>query len=131
EKEIHVTNTAKELSAAKTEIRCLTQTNQSLEKKLFKVQEDVEGLKIKLAIANDAEKETRDASRQERLTYEKQIKQLRRQRGEVLADYKKLLLAVDHMKKQNFHMDQTRLTSDFERDYFRHLDEASTASFSQ
>ncbi|XP_058462168.1 IgA FC receptor [Malaya genurostris] len=130
EKEVHILNNAKELSTARTEIRCLTQNNQNLEKKLFKAQEDIDGLKIKLTIANDAEKETRDAARQERLTYEKQIKQLRKQRGEVLADYKKLLLAVDQMKKQNFHMDQARLMSDFEKDYFRHLEDGSSVSIS-
>ncbi|XP_038119315.1 testis-expressed protein 9 [Culex quinquefasciatus] len=131
EREVQITNGAKELSAARTEIRCVTQNNQNLEKRLFKLQEDVDGLKVKLTIANDAEKETRDAARQERLTYEKQIKQLRKQRGEVLADYKKLLLVVDQMKKQNIHADQTRLISDFERDYFKHLDDASTSSLSQ
>lgn len=49
----------------------------------------------------------------------------------MLADYKKLLLVVDQMKKQNIHADQTRLISDFERDYFKHLDDASTSSLSQ
>ncbi|XP_055628420.1 uncharacterized protein LOC129769910 [Toxorhynchites rutilus septentrionalis] len=127
EKEIRITNTAKELATARTEIRCLTQTNQHLDKKLFKAQEDIDSLKIKLTIANDAEKETRDAARQERHTYEKQIKQLRKQRSEVLSDYKKLLVTMDQMKKQNFQTDQSRLMSDFERDYFRHLDDASSS----
>ncbi|XP_058836421.1 dynein regulatory complex protein 1-like, partial [Topomyia yanbarensis] len=130
EKDVHILNAAKELSTARTDIRCLTQNNQNMEKKLFKAQEDIDGLKIKLTITNDAEKETRDAARQERLTYEKQIKQLRKQRSEVLTDYKKLLLAVDQMKKQNFHLDQARLISDFEQDYFRHLDDGSSVSLS-
>ncbi|EAT38225.1 AAEL009865-PA [Aedes aegypti] len=131
EKETHIANGAKELSTARTEIRCLTQNNQNLEKRLFKAQEDIDSYKIKLNIAHDAEKETRDGARQERLTYEKQIKQLRKQRSEVLADYKKLLMAVDQMKKQNFQSDQARLISDFERDYFRHLDDVSSCSLPQ
>nr|XP_029715668.1 coiled-coil domain-containing protein 175 [Aedes albopictus] len=131
EKEVQITNAAKELSTARTEIRCLTQNNQNLEKRLFKAQEDVDSYKIKLNIANDAEKETRDGARQERLTYEKQIKQLRKQRSEVLADYKKLLMVVDQMKKHNFQTDQARLISDFERDYFRHLDDVSSCSLPQ
>lgn len=56
EREVQITNGAKELSAARTEIRCVTQNNQNLEKRLFKLQEDVDGLKVKLTIANDAEK---------------------------------------------------------------------------
>ncbi|XP_053688686.1 dynein regulatory complex protein 1 [Sabethes cyaneus] len=131
EKEVQIVNAAKELATARSEIRCISQNNQNLEKKQLKAQEDIDSLKIKLSIANDAEKETRDGARQERLTYEKQIKQLRKQRSEVLADYKKLLLAVDQMKKQNFHLDQTRLMSDFERDYFRHLDDSSSVALSQ
>ncbi|XP_055532225.1 dynein regulatory complex protein 1 [Wyeomyia smithii] len=131
EKEAQIVNVTKELATARSEIRCISQNNQNLEKKQLKAQEDIDSLKIKLTIANDAEKETRDGARQERLTYEKQIKQLRKQRGEVLADYKKLLLAVDQMKKQNFHLDQTRLMSDFERDYFKHLDDSSEVALSQ
>ncbi|XP_062550586.1 uncharacterized protein LOC134215402 [Armigeres subalbatus] len=131
DKETQLTNGAKELSTARTEIRCLTLNNQNLEKRLFKAQEDIDNYKIKLNIASDAEKETRDGARQERLTYEKQIKQLRKQRSEVLADYKKMLMAFDHMKKQNFQSDQARLITDFERDYFRHLDDVSSCSMPQ
>uniref|UniRef100_A0A182WL13 Testis-expressed sequence 9 protein n=1 Tax=Anopheles minimus TaxID=112268 RepID=A0A182WL13_9DIPT len=124
EKDAQANVTAKELFGARSEIRNLAHHNQTQEKRLFKTQEEVESLRIKLSIANDSEKETRDAARQERLTYEKQIRQLRKQRTEVLADYKKLLLSVDQMKKQQFNQEQTRQINDFEKDYLRHLDEA-------
>uniref|UniRef100_A0AAG5D320 Testis-expressed sequence 9 protein n=1 Tax=Anopheles atroparvus TaxID=41427 RepID=A0AAG5D320_ANOAO len=128
EKDAQLNHAAKELFGARSEIRNLAQINQTQEKRLFKAQEEVESLRIKLNIANDSEKETRDAARQERLTYEKQIKQLRKQRTEVLADYKKLLLSVDQMKKQNFNQEQSKLLNDFEKDYFRHLDDAAAPS---
>ncbi|KFB50490.1 AGAP007052-PA-like protein [Anopheles sinensis] len=130
EKDAQLNVAAKELFGARSEIRNLAQINQTQEKRLFKAQEEVESLRVKLNIANDSEKvpETRDAARQERLTYEKQIKQLRKQRTEVLADYKKLLLSVDQMKKQNFNQEQSKLLHDFEKDYFRHLDEAASSS---
>ncbi|XP_053674705.1 uncharacterized protein LOC128725012 [Anopheles nili] len=124
EKDVQLNGSAKELFGARSEIRNLTHTNQTQEKRLLKALEEVESLRIKLNIANDSEKETRDAARQERLTYEKQIRQLRKQRTEVLADYKKLLLSVDQMKKLNFNQEQSKAINDFEKDYFRHLDEA-------
>uniref|UniRef100_A0A182QWV7 Testis-expressed sequence 9 protein n=1 Tax=Anopheles farauti TaxID=69004 RepID=A0A182QWV7_9DIPT len=128
EKDAQLNGAAKELYGARSEIRNLAHANQTQEKRLFKAQEEVESLRIKLSIANDSEKETRDAARQERLTYEKQIRQLRKQRTEVLADYKKLLLSVDQLKKQHFNQEQSKQMNDFEKDYFRHLDEAATAS---
>uniref|UniRef100_A0A182M684 Testis-expressed sequence 9 protein n=1 Tax=Anopheles culicifacies TaxID=139723 RepID=A0A182M684_9DIPT len=127
EKDAQANVTAKELFGARSEIRNLAHLNQTQEKRLFKTQEEVESLRIKLSIANDSEKETRDAARQERLTYEKQIRQLRKQRTEVLADYKKLLLSVDQMKKQQFNQEQSRQINDFEKDYLRHLDDAATS----
>ncbi|XP_049290195.1 uncharacterized protein LOC125767558 [Anopheles funestus] len=127
EKDAQLNVSAKELFGARSEIRNLANVNQTQEKRLFKTQEEVESLRIKLSIANDSEKETRDAARQERLTYEKQIRQLRKQRTEVLADYKKLLLSVDQMKKQQFNQDQCRQINDFEKDYLRHLDEAASS----
>ncbi|XP_053665756.1 girdin [Anopheles marshallii] len=126
EKDAQLNVSAKELFGARSEIRNLAHLNQTQEKRLFKTQEEVESLRIKLSIANDSEKETRDAARQERLTYEKQIRQLRKQRTEVLADYKKLLLSVDQMKKQQFNQEQSRQINDFEKDYLRHLDEAAS-----
>uniref|UniRef100_A0A2M4ANG3 Putative testis-expressed sequence 9 protein n=2 Tax=Anopheles triannulatus TaxID=58253 RepID=A0A2M4ANG3_9DIPT len=126
EKDVQLNGSAKELFTARSEIRNLAQINQTQEKRLFKAQEEIESLRIKLNIANDSEKETRDAARQERITYEKQIKQLRKQRTEVLADYKKLLLSVDQMKKQCFNQEQSKLINDFEKDYYRHLEEPST-----
>ncbi|XP_035916736.1 uncharacterized protein LOC118514175 [Anopheles stephensi] len=127
EKDAQLNVSAKELFGARSEIRNLAHVNQTQEKRLFKTQEEVESLRIKLSIANDSEKETRDAARQERLTYEKQIRQLRKQRTEVLADYKKLLLSVDQMKKQQFNQEQSRQINDFEQDYLRHLDEAASS----
>ncbi|XP_050074705.1 uncharacterized protein LOC126562287 [Anopheles maculipalpis] len=127
EKDAQLNVSAKELFGARSEIRNLAHVNQTQEKRLFKTQEEVESLRIKLSIANDSEKETRDAARQERLTYEKQIRQLRKQRTEVLADYKKLLLSVDQMKKQQFNQEQSRQINDFEKDYLRHLDEAASS----
>uniref|UniRef100_A0A182JX46 Testis-expressed sequence 9 protein n=1 Tax=Anopheles christyi TaxID=43041 RepID=A0A182JX46_9DIPT len=128
EKDAQLNGSAKELYGARSEIRNLANHNQTQEKRLFKAQEEVESLRIKLSIANDSEKvsETRDAARQERLTYEKQIRQLRKLRTEVLADYKKLLLSVDQMKKQQFNQEQSKQMNDFEKDYLRHLDEAAS-----
>uniref|UniRef100_A0A182FER6 Testis-expressed sequence 9 protein n=1 Tax=Anopheles albimanus TaxID=7167 RepID=A0A182FER6_ANOAL len=123
EKDVQLNGSAKELFTARAEIRNLAQINQTQEKRLFKAQEEIESLRVKLNIVNDSEKETRDAARQERITYEKQIKQLRKQRTEVLADYKKLLLSVDQMKKQCFNQEQSKLINDFEKDYYRHLEE--------
>uniref|UniRef100_A0A182NJP7 Testis-expressed sequence 9 protein n=1 Tax=Anopheles dirus TaxID=7168 RepID=A0A182NJP7_9DIPT len=128
EKDAQLNVAAKELYGARSEIRNLAHANQTQEKRLFKAQEEVESLRIKLSIANDSEKETRDAARQERLTYEKQIRQLRKQRTEVLADYKKLLLSVDQLKKHHFNQEQSKQMNDFEQDYFRHLDEAASGS---
>ncbi|XP_052873667.1 uncharacterized protein LOC128278985 [Anopheles cruzii] len=125
EKDVQLNNAAKELYGARSEIRNLAQINQTQEKRLYKAHEEAENLRIKLNIANDSEKETRDGARQERITYEKQIKQLRKQRTEVLADYKKLLLSVDQLKKQNFNQEQSKLINDFEQDYFRHLEDPS------
>ncbi|XP_058065979.1 macoilin-2-like [Anopheles bellator] len=125
EKDVQLNHAAKELYAARSEIRNLAQINQTQEKRLYKAHEEAENLRIKLNIANDSEKETRDGARQERITYEKQIKQLRKQRTEVLADYKKLLLSVDQLKKQNFNQEQSKLINDFEKDYFRHLEDPS------
>ncbi|XP_050094107.1 uncharacterized protein LOC126576849 [Anopheles aquasalis] len=130
EKDVQLNGSAKELFTARSEIRNLAQINQTQEKRLFKAQEEIESLRVKLNIVNDSEKETRDAARQERITYEKQIKQLRKQRTEVLADYKKLLLSVDQMKKQSFNQEQSKLINDFEKDYYRHLEEPSTSTTS-
>uniref|UniRef100_A0A182PF35 Testis-expressed sequence 9 protein n=1 Tax=Anopheles epiroticus TaxID=199890 RepID=A0A182PF35_9DIPT len=132
EKDAQLNVSAKELYGARSEIRNLANHNQTQEKRLFKAQEEVESLRIKLSIANDSEKvsETRDAARQERLTYEKQIRQLRKQRTEVLADYKKLLLSVDQLKKQQFNQEQSKQLNDFEKDYLRHLDGAASPTSS-
>uniref|UniRef100_A0A182TE39 Testis-expressed sequence 9 protein n=1 Tax=Anopheles melas TaxID=34690 RepID=A0A182TE39_9DIPT len=129
EKDAQLNVSAKELYGARSEIRNLANHNQTQDRRLLKAQEEVESLRIKLSIANDSEKvsETRDAARQERLTYEKQIRQLRKQRTEVLADYKKLLLSVDQLKKQQFNQEQSKQMNDFEQDYLRHLDGAATS----
>lgn len=111
----------KEGENTKRDMKSLQQANTSLERRLTKTQEELEALKVNLGNAYDREKEIRDRARLEKDGYEKQIKQLRKQRVNLITAYKQQSLLLDNLKRQNLCLEEAKMIDLSEKDFTKIL----------
>lgn len=108
-------NSRKELKAALV-------ANTNNEKKIFKMHEEIDRMRQQLIIAKEMEKEQQLAAKQERQFFDEQSVQMTKQRSKLLSAYKKQLLLMDNLKRQNVCLEQAKLIQFAEKDFAKLLD---------
>lgn len=101
------------------------QANQSisaLEMRLFKSQEDLECVRKNYHVMKVAEKDVQTTLQQERKFYENRLKTERKEYNDLIAAYKKQMLLVDNLKRQNALLEQAKLVQITEQEFMRCLD---------
>lgn len=112
----------KDLESTKKELKSAGILNNSQDKKIFKLQEEIEGARQRLHVAKEMEKEQQMAAKQERIFFEEQSTQMAKQRTKLLAAYKKQLLLIDNLKRQNVCLEQAKLMEFAEKDFTKLLE---------
>lgn len=112
---------SKEQARVSSEWSKLKKQNQTLEIRLQQLRQTHEVTKARLAQLSDAEKEVRFTKTQERTSLENQIKELKKERMQMLNAFKKQLLRIDQLKRQNSCFDEERLIEIAEREYLKLL----------
>lgn len=112
---------SKEQARVSSEWSKLKKQNQTLEIRLQQLRQTHEITKAKLAELSDAEKEVRFTKTQERTSLENQIKELKKERMQMLNAFKKQLLRIDQLKRQNSCFDEEKLIEIAEREYLKLL----------
>lgn len=79
-------------------------------------------MRQQLSIAKEMEKEQQIAAKHERHFYEEQSTQMTKQRSKLLTAYKKQLLLLDNLKRQNVCLEQAKLIQFAEKDFAKLLD---------
>lgn len=98
------------------------QSNSALDMRLYKSQEDLECVRKNYHATKAAEKELQTTLQQERKFYESRLKSERKQYNDLLAAYKKQMLLVDNLKRQNALLEQAKLVQVTEQEFMRCLD---------
>lgn len=122
EKDIIHTSLRHDLDETKTKLKTVTQSVGILENRLFKSQEDLEYLRKNFHSAKDAEKCIQLQLQQERQFFENQIKMMQKQRMDLIAAYKKQLLLIDNLKRQNTCLEHAKLLQIGEKEFAKILD---------
>lgn len=112
----------RELDEVKSKLKQSTQSVSTLESRLFKSQEDLEYLRKNYHIAKDAKKYVDATLQQERKFFDNQLKMLQKQRNDLIAAYKKQLLLLDNLKRQNTCLEHAKLLQIGEKEFARILD---------
>lgn len=110
------------METSRKEYKTVLGTNTNYEKKIFKMQEEIDQMRQKLTIAREMENEQEIFARQERLFFEEQSATMAKQRLKLLAAYKKQLLLLDNLKRQNICLKQAKLIQFSEKDFAKLLD---------
>lgn len=121
-RDVDLTKQSRDLEAARRESKTLTQEKSTLERKLLKSQEDHESTKQSLASAYEREKEMRERTRMEKDAYEKQVRQLRKQRLNLIGAYKQQLLLLDNLKRQIVCLEEAKMIDFAEKEFTKILD---------
>lgn len=112
----------KELETVRRDLKIVTQTNKNLEKRLFRVNEELESARSTLGAMKTSERELKDTARTESEAKDKQIKSLKKQRADLLNAYKKQLFLIDNLKRQNLCMEQSKMIAYGEKEFSKVLD---------
>uniref|UniRef100_A0A1B0AH01 Testis-expressed sequence 9 protein n=1 Tax=Glossina pallidipes TaxID=7398 RepID=A0A1B0AH01_GLOPL len=112
----------KELETVRRDLKIVTQTNKNLEKRLFRVNEELESARSTLGAMKTSERELKDTARAESEAKDKQIKSLKKQRADLLNAYKKQLFLIDNLKRQNLCMEQSKMIAYGEKEFSKVLD---------
>lgn len=123
--EIELTDLRKETDSVKKELKSGTQTNIILEKRLLKTQCDYETTKSRVIILEKGEKEFQERLREDRNFWEKQIKTLKKQRLDLISGYKKQMMLLNNLKKQNLCLEQAKLIDFSEKEFTKILEWSS------
>uniref|UniRef100_A0A1B0DFV2 Testis-expressed sequence 9 protein n=1 Tax=Phlebotomus papatasi TaxID=29031 RepID=A0A1B0DFV2_PHLPP len=121
-RDVDLTKQSRDLEAARRESKTLAQEKSTLERKLLKSQEDHESTKQSLASAYEREKEMRERTRMEKDAYEKQVRQLRKQRLNLIGAYKQQLLLLDNLKRQIVCLEEAKMIDFAEKEFTKILD---------
>lgn len=113
---------SKDLENCKKELKTSSLANTVLEKRLVKTVEDLDCIRKNMVVAKEAEQELREAKQQERIFYDEQLKMLSQQRVGLISAYKKQLLLMDNLKRQNVCLEQAKLIQIAEKDFTKMLD---------
>lgn len=126
---------SKEQARVSLEWSKMKKLNQTLEIRLQQLRQTHETTKARLAELSNAEKEIRFTKTQERASLEIQIKELKKERMQMLNAFKKQLLRIDQLKKQNNCFDEEKLIEIAEQEYLKLLkwtsDDEPNKSFKQ
>lgn len=112
---------SKEQARVSQEWSKMKKQNQVLETRLQQLRQAHETTKAKLAEVSSAEKEIRFNKTQEKNGLEIQIKELKKERMQMLNAFKKQLLRIDQLKRQNNCFDEERLIEIAEWEYLKLL----------
>lgn len=83
--------------------------NKSLEMKLFKCQEDLECVRQNFQTLKQTARNTENELHREMKCYENQMKISKKQKDDLISAYKKQLLLIDNLKRQNACLEHTNL----------------------
>lgn len=112
----------RECTELKSKWKQTSQTNSALEARLFKSQEDLECVRKNYHVTKVAEKDLQATLQQERKFYENRLKTERKEYNDLIAAYKKQMLLVDNLKRQNALLEQAKLVQITEQEFMRCLD---------
>ena len=107
---------------AKKEQKTAAHNNATLEKRLVKAQDDLEGLQKNAVAAKASQTSISEAANRDRTCFEEQLKLLAKQRLTLINAYKKQLLLIDNLKRQNVCLEHTKLIEFAEKDFMKMLD---------
>lgn len=100
---------SKELDNTKSELKSTKHALQCFEKRFLKLQEELEATKVKLCAANDSEKIIRNTARLDRSSFEKQLRDLRRDKNSLSKDFKKQLILIGNLREELVRLEKQRL----------------------
>lgn len=121
DKEERIQVLSKEQARVSSEWAKMKKLNQTLEVRLQQLRQTHETTKNRLAELSNAEKEIRFTKTQESSSLEGQIKELKKERMQMLNTFKKQLLRIDQFKRQNSCFDEEKLIEIAEREYLKLL----------
>lgn len=122
EKDADLATLNQEIAALKKQLKEVNRLHSGLERRLLKCQDDLEHAKKNLGNSQDSERQQRAVNHQQKNFFEDQIKTLSRQRTGLLSAYKKQLLLLDNLKRQNLCLEQSKLLQLAEKDFMKVLD---------
>lgn len=117
-----MTTLKKEITALKTQLKEVSRLHNSLDKRFLKLQDDLEHAKKNLNNSQESERQQRAVNHQQKNFFEDQIKNLSKQRTGLISAYKKQLLLLDNLKRQNLCLEQSKLLQLAEKDFMKVLD---------
>ncbi|XP_055685652.1 testis-expressed protein 9 [Lutzomyia longipalpis] len=121
-RDVELGRQSRELEMAKRDMKALAMEKGTLERKLLKSQEDHESTKQSLVSAHEREREMRERTRLEKEALEKQVKQLRKQRLNLIQAYKQQVLLLDNLKRQIVCLEEAKLIDIAEKEFLKILD---------
>lgn len=112
----------RKLEESSKEISQQSRANTLLEKRLAKITEDLDCVKSNLSTTKTTHADQQAAQKQQLGFAEKQLKLLGQQRNGLVAAYKRQLLLLDNLKRQNMCLQQAQLLEFVEQDFMKVLD---------
>ena len=112
----------KELDETRVKLKSVQQTNTTLDGRLFKAHEDLEYVRKNFHVAKEAERRLQEALQQDRKFYEAKIKTFEKQQSEMRSAFKKQMLLLENLKRQNARLEQAKLIQLAEKDFAQILD---------
>ncbi|KAG4067777.1 hypothetical protein HA402_005549 [Bradysia odoriphaga] len=112
----------KEIVVLKKQNKEVNRLHSVLDKRFLKCQEDLEHLKKNLVLSQDCERQQLAVNQQQKKFFEDQIKVMSKQRTGLISAYKKQLLLLDNLKRQNLCLEQSKLLQLAEKDFMKILD---------
>lgn len=100
----------------------MNRSNSNLERRLLKSQDDLEHTKKNLNNSKECERQLTVSNNRQRHFFEDQIKALSKQRTGLISAYKRQLLLLDNLRRQNLCLEQSKLIQIAEKDFIKVLD---------
>ncbi|KAJ6641329.1 Testis-expressed protein 9, partial [Pseudolycoriella hygida] len=122
EKDTDLATLHKEIAALKKQVKETNRLHNNLDKRFLKCQDDLEHMKKNLSHSQECERQQRAVNHQQKNFFEDQIKVLSKQRAGLISAYKKQLLLLDNLKRQNLCLEQSKLLQIAEKDFMKVLD---------
>lgn len=110
------------LDEARKESFQQNRTNAILEKRLSKISEELDCVKTNLINTKSTTVDLQAKQKEELGFAEKQLKMLGQQRSGLVAAYKRQLMLLDNLKRQNVCLQQAKLLEFVEQDFMKMLD---------
>lgn len=121
-KDQDLVHTRRLLGETRKELTQQSRTNALLERRLTKITEDLECVKKNLLSSKATAVDLQATQTKELGFAEKQLKMLAQQRDGLVAAYKRQLMLLDNLKRQNVCLQQAKLLEFVEQDFVKMLD---------